>query len=601
MLRTSGTAAAPIVFGSYGTGRATISNSSGAVWFAGKHHLVFENLTLTTGGSANSVFAGSASAGSTDITLRDSVVERTAGVGIIAPTAADQRWSIVRNTVRATGDSGMILLSPETVVDGNTIHDAGRNLSISYAKHGIYAKARDLTISNNDIYDIPEGQAVSIRFHGARVFGNRIHDTGYALAFFDYDPAPAPKGPSWIYSNRFWNVSGYAFYYGGQNDPNGVAPSVDFVIASNTFVLNGGEAINVSESGSAKVTVANNVFTGSYGSALRRAATTVAHHNVWHGAGWNVPTGNNNTTVAPALSAAPTLAPLAGSPVVDAGTATVTTLSYAPTCTAAPLAYCAAAPELGAVEAGGVAALAPPTALSAVSATQTSVALAWTASTDARVVSYRVYRDGAAVATTTGTVATADGLSCGQSYVFTVRGADSGGNLSAAASLTTTTAACTAPAPAPAPAPDTTAPYVVFASPKPGATVPLSFTATVTATDAGGVADVTFYRGSTQVCVDTAAPYTCAYALTVGTHRLQARATDRSGNRGWVSISVTASRKVRSVSSVSAAGTTRATAPKTAAARARAARAAKLRAAKARTAKARAAKLRAQRAATRRG
>ena len=349
MPRSSGAAGAPVTFTSYGSGRATISNASGAVWFSGKQWLTFDNLVFTTGNAAKNVFAGSGGAGSTDITIQNSVVENGAGVGIIAPTAADTRWTIRNNTIRHIGDSGMILLSPATTVDGNTIVDTGWNSSITYAKHGIYAKARDLTIADNDISRSADGQAVSIRFAGARVVGNRIHDTGYAFGFFDYDTGSA--GTSYIYGNTVWNLNGYAFYYSGQRDPSGALPTVDFVVASNTFALTGGEAVNVSESGSARVTLRNNVFTGSYGSALRTAATTVASHNLWHGASSNVPSGTGDVRVAPALSAAPELAPLPGSPVLDAGTTSVPSLTYTPSCDKKPLAYCAAAPELGAVEA----------------------------------------------------------------------------------------------------------------------------------------------------------------------------------------------------------------------------------------------------------
>src|SRR5439155_6167764 len=43
----SGSAGSPITFSSFGSGRATISNTSGAVWFSGKSYLTFANLGLT--------------------------------------------------------------------------------------------------------------------------------------------------------------------------------------------------------------------------------------------------------------------------------------------------------------------------------------------------------------------------------------------------------------------------------------------------------------------------------------------------------------------------------------------------------------------------
>src|SRR5438132_2663227 len=74
MPEASGEAGAPITFGSFGTGRATVSYHDSAVWFSGKSYLTFRDLVLTTGGSPVSVFASSPGGASTNIVLRDSVV-----------------------------------------------------------------------------------------------------------------------------------------------------------------------------------------------------------------------------------------------------------------------------------------------------------------------------------------------------------------------------------------------------------------------------------------------------------------------------------------------------------------------------------------------
>src|SRR4051794_29271609 len=106
----SGSSAAPITFGSYGTGRATIANADGAVWFSGKNWLTFDNLRLTSAGAGSGVFAGSGGGGSTHITLSNSVVTGTTGVGVIAPNTADAYWTISGSTITQTGDSGLIML-----------------------------------------------------------------------------------------------------------------------------------------------------------------------------------------------------------------------------------------------------------------------------------------------------------------------------------------------------------------------------------------------------------------------------------------------------------------------------------------------------------
>jgi hypothetical protein len=282
----SGAPGAPITFASYGSGRATIANANGAVWFSGKTQLVFDRLKLTSAGSNIAVFAGSPGGGSSYITISNSVVTGTRGMGVYAPTAADSHWTIRNSTIAHVGDSGLVLLGGPHLITHNTITDTGGNDAITWGKHGIYSKGPDQTISYNDFSKNLNGQAISIRFHGARVFGNTIHDTPYAIAFFDYDTAAAPQGTSYVYSNRGWNIPGYAFYYDGQLDPQGRTPTVDFVIKSNNFKLTSraAEAVNVSPSGSAKVTLLGNVFTGLYGSGLRKASTTIALGNVFSGA-----------------------------------------------------------------------------------------------------------------------------------------------------------------------------------------------------------------------------------------------------------------------------------------------------------------------------
>src|SRR4051794_33723990 len=365
----SGTSSAAITFSSYGSGRATIANSGGAVWIAGRNWLTFDRLRLTSAGGSSNVFGGSSSGGSTHITLSDSIVTGTTAIGVIAPTAADANWTIAGNTITGTGDSGVIMLGGPHTITRNTISDTGGNTAISYGKHGIYAKGPDQTISYNDFSQNAYGQAISIRFHGARVFGNTIHDTSSAIGFFDYDTGSVPQGTSYVYGNRAWNLTDYAFYYSGESDPAGRAPSVDFVVASNTFQFANAssEGINVSPSGSAQVTLVNNVLTGSFGNAVRRAASTVEHHNLVYGASANVPTGAGDLRVSPSLTSAPEFAPNPGSPVIDAGTTSVSGLTYSSACDGTALSYCGSAPDIGAVETAVVGAvpLAPPSSLAA--------------------------------------------------------------------------------------------------------------------------------------------------------------------------------------------------------------------------------------------
>jgi uncharacterized repeat protein (TIGR01451 family) len=445
MPSASGASGSPITFGSYGSGNATIQNGDGAVWFSGKSWLTFDGLRLSSAGSGSNVFAGSAGGASAHITLANSVVTGSTGAGVIAPNPGDASWTIRDSTVEHLGDSGLIMLGGPHLITHNTISDTGTNTAITYGKHGIYAKGPDQTISYNDISQDQNGQAISVRFHGARVVGNTIHDTPYAIAFFDYDTAAAPQGTSYVYGNRVWNVSGYGFYYDGQSDPQGRAPSVDFVLASNTFQLAGaGDAVNVAPSGSAHVTIANNVFAGTYASELRTAATTVERNNLFASGTSNRASGAGDLRLASGLAAAPGLAPSSSSPVIDAGTTNVPGLTYSATCDGTPLSYCGGAPDIGAVEAtGGASALAAPLSPLVTATTGTSVSLTWSAPGDLRVSGYDVLVGGSVVAQTSLPIATVPGLACGTTYTIAVR-STGGGTTSAQTATTATTAACAA-------------------------------------------------------------------------------------------------------------------------------------------------------------
>src|SRR5207249_10514235 len=76
-----------------------------------------------------------------------------------------------------------------------------------------------------------------------------------------------------------------------------------------------------------------------------------------------------------------------------------------------------------------------PAGLAASNLTQTSITLAWSASSDNVAVSgYTVYRNGGSVATTSATGYTVSGLACNTSYTLAVDAYDAAGNHSGQAS-----------------------------------------------------------------------------------------------------------------------------------------------------------------------
>ena len=83
--------------------------------------------------------------------------------------------------------------------------------------------------------------------------------------------------------------------------------------------------------------------------------------------------------------------------------------------------------------------------------TTNSVSLMWGAATDnVGVTSYRVYRDGAEIARTTGLTYEASALKPNTAYTFTVRAVDAAGNISPSSNaLRITTKAAPTPTPTP--------------------------------------------------------------------------------------------------------------------------------------------------------
>ncbi len=168
-----------------------------------------------------------------------------------------------------------------------------------------------------------------------------------------------------------------------------------------------------------------------------------------------------------------------------------------------------------------------PTGLSANAFSTTQVNLSWVGSTDnVGVAGYRIYRDGTAVGTSTGTSFQDTGLTPATAYTYRVAAFDAAGNESAqSAGADATTQS---------PPADTTPPTVAVTAPTASATVSGSVNVTANASDAIGVTGVQFLLdGQTLGAEDLSSPYSATWdttAATNGSHNLSARARDAAGN-----------------------------------------------------------------------
>ena len=174
---------------------------------------------------------------------------------------------------------------------------------------------------------------------------------------------------------------------------------------------------------------------------------------------------------------------------------------------------------------GAVQDIAPPSVpgnLRVVSASPTSVSLAWSASADDRgVAGYGTYRNSTLVTTTTQTGTTVSGLTCGTAYDLGIDAFDAAGNRSGRANLTATTSACT----------DTQAPTVpsnVVVGTRTPTSIALSWSVS---TDNVGVVGYGVYRDGTRVS-QGASTNSIVTGLTCGrNYTLGVDAYDPAGNR----------------------------------------------------------------------
>ncbi|NUP04028.1 MAG: chitinase, partial [Nonomuraea sp.] len=166
--------------------------------------------------------------------------------------------------------------------------------------------------------------------------------------------------------------------------------------------------------------------------------------------------------------------------------------------------------------------------------TNTSVALAWDASTDnVKVTGYEIYRGGTLVTTVTGTTYNDTGLTASTTYAYTVRARDAAGNRSADSnqvSATTTGGGGT----------DNTAPSVpgnLRSTGVSGNSVSLTWDAS---TDNVKVTGYEIYRGGTLVTTVTGTSHTDTGLAANTTYTYTVRARDEAGNRSANSNQVSA-------------------------------------------------------------
>ena len=235
MPNVSGTAAAPIVFGSYGNGQATITMG---VWFISHDYLSFDNLRL----GPESGFQGGrdSSTPANHITIQNCTISLKANSPDLGVYSYGNDWTIDGNTIEEIGNSGMLLNGDTYEITGNTINNVGLDAAIPYGKHGIYLRVSNATVTHNTITNF-SSEGISARFHNSTITDNYIAGGPTAIGFFEYDPT---AGTSHWTDNTIVGTTDAAIYVNGGS--GGEYPTHEsFVITGNAIKVARGQVLSL--------------------------------------------------------------------------------------------------------------------------------------------------------------------------------------------------------------------------------------------------------------------------------------------------------------------------------------------------------------------
>ena len=336
----SGAPGAPVTFGSYGTGRATIADQTNNIVFLhAANWVTIQNLRLTAEGADMHVVVSDPRTTSAYVTIRNNLITDTDAFGINSPSLTDHHWTIQGNTIDQTGETGITFRGSSFSVIGNVVESTG--LNPSEAAHAIYAKGPAAQVIGN-VVDRFSSSGVSIRYPNSVVRGNVISGGLIGVSYFQ-DAGVSSGGTSTIAYNRISEVSVAGVFLDDSSYER-------FVIANNTIRMAKGNGLNLHRVPA--LTLVNNLVTGTfdgYTVLLKRpTGAYVERNNLWYPGRVlaDVHTGVGNLGADPLLDAA--LRPRRGSPVVDAGFA-VRGL-YRRGCDGKAFHYCGNAPDIGALE-----------------------------------------------------------------------------------------------------------------------------------------------------------------------------------------------------------------------------------------------------------
>lgn len=221
----SGAAGRPIVYGSFGEGRARLPKG---VWFRGLDDFAFQNLVVA--GATQGI------QGHGDRVTVQGVELQGNSIGI---NAEGDDWTIEASSLDGAGDSAMILIGNRHTVRANLVTNSGGDASIPYGKHGIYFKVVDGAVIENTIRGFSDN-GVSVRYRNSRIERNTISQGPIGIAWFQYDTV---AGTSHWRNNDISQTTAAGIYV--SRDDRAGATRESFVISGNRIAPSRGHHLDL--------------------------------------------------------------------------------------------------------------------------------------------------------------------------------------------------------------------------------------------------------------------------------------------------------------------------------------------------------------------
>jgi hypothetical protein len=267
----AGSAAAPVVFGAYGTGRPVLDGSSGSGYAGieidyGSAYVVFSgfevrgyasghaaylysgaNVTfddLYAHDNLNGIWVGGSGPGVPNVTIANSrLFASVPGGGLVVNNSNDRStgWVYRDSEFANAGDSCILDWPGRSTYLRVNVHHCGYDPSITNGKHGLYLKGSDSVVRDSEFSDVfmgtGGGSCISPR-GGAELTGNRLHDCPSGIGWFDYTRAATSRlvvrrntisryRDFGLYADTVCSCNGAGTYVAGHR--------VTFDVANNTF------------------------------------------------------------------------------------------------------------------------------------------------------------------------------------------------------------------------------------------------------------------------------------------------------------------------------------------------------------------------------